>query len=100
MKIEVVRVHKLSTDGACKAFLDVVFGDQILVLGCQVVQGPKGLFGALPSQKSKKDEKYYPVVKIKGDAERNAFSDACVAAYEKGVQAAPQTAGNDQEVPF
>lgn len=99
MKIAVVRMHKLSTDGACKAFLDVVFDDMILVAGCQVVSGPKGLFGALPSQKSK-DGKYYPVVKLKDDATRNAFSEACVAAYEKGAPAAAPSTGKDEEVPF
>lgn len=53
-----------------------------------IVDGPKGLFAALPSKKSgKKDEKtgkdvYYPDVKLLDEATYNAFQSEAVAQWE------------------
>lgn len=100
MKIQVLRIKKLTGDTKLKAFVDVCFNDVLIVNGCQVFSGPSGLFASTPSSKSK-DGKYYPIVKINDDVVKNAFNEAVMKAYNIGEQpAAPASTLSQQEVPF
>ena len=99
MKIEVIRIKKLTGDSKLKAFADVMFDGLLEIKGCQVFQGPNGLFASLPSQKDKND-KYWPVAKIADDTFRSVFNDKIIAAYKSGADAPAAVAGSEQEVPF
>ena len=102
MKIRVLRMKKLTSDSKLKAFVDVIIDEAVIINGCQIFQGPNGMFAMPPSQKNQKDGKYYPVVKISDQATANEFNHVIMAAFNDG--AAPVTAASagvgTTEVPF
>ena len=107
MKITVHRIKKL-TSGKMKAFVDIVLDGTVVIKGCKVFEGPTGLFAALPSQKSAKDDKWYPTVEISDSILRDEFNRVCLEAYgpleasSLGPSVAEQEAmaSGDQVTPF
>ena len=78
--IEVRSMRKIEkVEGTLRAFADGRVGD-VLIKGCRVVQGNKGLFVSTPQAKGK-DEKWYPIVVIESDALYKDFQAAVLAAY-------------------
>ena len=107
MKITVVKIKNLNA-GKLKAFADVSF-DGVLVKGCKIFDGANGLFAALPSQKSAKDDKYYDTVVISDEVLKSEFSKAVIDAYKAQANSSlgPSIAeqeeiaqGGGQQVPF
>jgi stage V sporulation protein G len=79
--LKVVRLHRFDGDSKTKAFVDVSIGGYI-VKGLRVVKGQKGLFLAMPQEKSKDGKWYnsfYPVTK----EARSSLNDLVLAAYEE-----------------
>ena len=108
MKITVLRIKKLNS-GKMKAFIDIVLDGAVVIKGCKVFEGPTGLFAALPSQKSAKDDKWYPTVEISDSILKQEFNRVCVEAYgpveasNLGPSMAEQeeaAAGGEAVVPF
>lgn len=95
-QVSVVRMKKIEADSSLKAFADVLFFNSIIVTGCKVFSGTKGIFASLPQSKGKED-KWWPIVKIKDEALRDEFQTVMLEAYKKGVTASP---ADDSEVPF
>ncbi|MDD5634484.1 MAG: SpoVG family protein [Candidatus Omnitrophica bacterium] len=56
--VQVERIHKLTTDGATKAFCDICLLDTFIVKGLRVVQGKEGLFLSMPREQGR-DGKWY-----------------------------------------
>lgn len=100
MEIKVLRIKKFENSGNFKAFADVLFAGHIIVTGCKVFDGAKGLFAALPSQKKPNTEEYFPIVRIKDEGIRNAFNDAVLKAYNNGVVQDTSAPATTDEVPF
>ncbi len=73
-----------------------------------IVDGPKGIFGALPSKKSgKKDDKtgkdiYYPDVKLIDEATSSAFQDEVKVQWNMKLSGAEtaKPAATGKKVPF
>lgn len=79
--LKVVRLHRFDGDSKTKAFVDVSIGGYI-VKGLRVVKGQKGLFLAMPQEKSKDGKWYnsfYPVTK----EARASLNDLVLTAYEE-----------------
>jgi stage V sporulation protein G len=79
--LKVVRLHRFDGDSKTKAFVDVSIGGYI-VKGLRVVKGQKGLFLAMPQEKSKDGKWYnsfYPVTK----EARSSLNDLVLTAYEE-----------------
>jgi stage V sporulation protein G len=81
LDIKVVRMHRYDGDSKTRAFVDVSIGDYI-VKGLRVVDGQKGLFLSMPSEKGK-DGKYYDVFLPSTQEARAGLTQAVLAEYEK-----------------
>jgi stage V sporulation protein G len=97
MKIEVLKIKKINSETKLRAFVDICFGDKVIVSGCQIFDGGKGMFVGLPSVKSAKDGKYYPLVKLKDESDKKALDSVVIDAYKKE---SVETVTSNQEVPF
>lgn len=81
MKITAVSIKKMEKDNF-KGFADVTFDDCFVVKGIRILDGKKGLFVAMPSEYSEKDDEYYdrcfPITK----EFREELTDAILDGYE------------------
>ena len=81
MKITAVSIKKMNKDNF-KGFADVTFDDCFVVKGIRIMDGKKGLFVAMPSEYSEKDDEYYdrcfPITK----EFREELTDAILDGYE------------------
>jgi stage V sporulation protein G len=78
--LKVVRLHRFDGESKTKAFVDVAIGD-FVVKGLRVVQGQKGLFLAMPQEKSK-DGKYYSSFYAVTKEAKQVLADTVLSAYE------------------
>jgi len=81
LSIKVVRLHRFDGDSKLKAFADVSIGD-FLIKGLKVVEGSKGLFLSMPSEKAKDGKYYDSVIPLTKEA-RQALEDTVLAAYQE-----------------
>lgn len=79
--LEVVRLHRFAGESKLKAFVDVSIGEY-LVKGLRVVGGQKGLFLAMPQEKSK-DGKWYDTFCPLTKEARQELSEVVLAAYQE-----------------
>ena len=81
MKITAVSIKKMDKDNF-RGFADVTFDDCFVVKGIRIMDGKKGLFVAMPSEYSEKDDEYYdrcfPITK----EFREELTDAILDGYE------------------
>lgn len=81
MKITAVSIKKMEKDNF-RGFADVTFDDCFVVKGIRIMDGKKGLFVAMPSEYSEKDDEYYdrcfPITK----EFREELTDAILDGYE------------------
>jgi len=80
-EVKVIRLHKLESDSKTKAFADIAIGD-FIVKGLRVVDGKKGLFLAMPQEKSK-DGKYYNTFSAVTEEARQSLAELVLAAYQE-----------------
>lgn len=83
MEITNVEVRRVDYD-KLKAFAKVTFGHELEVKGFKIIEGSKGLFVGLPSEKSQ-DGKYYPTVYINDENLYRDLQTAVLAAYNEGA---------------
>ena len=81
LDLKVVRLHRLESDSKTKAFCDVAIGN-FVVKGLRVVQGQKGLFLAMPQEKSK-DGKWYNTFLPLTEEAKQSLCDVVLAAYQE-----------------
>ena len=78
---EVITVHRLEGTGNLKAFVDIRIGGALVIKGCTVMEGKKGMFASMPRRLGK-DGRWADVVvvsdELKGHYEQEmlkAFQD-------------------------
>lgn len=79
--IQVVRLHRFDGDSKTKAFADISIG-HFVVKGLRVVEGKKGLFLAMPQEKSK-DGKWYDTFFPATKEAREVLNDLVLNAYQQ-----------------
>jgi stage V sporulation protein G len=80
-EIQVVRLHRFDGDSKTKAFADISIG-HFVVKGLRVVEGKKGLFLAMPQEKSK-DGKWYDTFFPATKEAREVLNDLVLNAYQQ-----------------
>lgn len=81
LDLKVVRLHRYDGESKTKAFADIAIGD-FIIKGLRIVQGQKGLFLAMPQEKSK-DGKWYNVFYPVTKEARQDLADLVLAAYQE-----------------
>ena len=85
MTIKVERVYIMQGDTPLKAFADISINEAILVKGIKVVDGKKGMFVSMPSDKGK-DDKWYENVRCLDKEVREIISEEVMEAYKRECQ--------------
>ena len=80
--IKVSRIYPLQTEGALRAFADIVINDALLVKGVKVLNGRAGMFVSMPQEKSK-DDKWYDAVRCLNQDVRMLITTEVLQAYER-----------------
>ena len=81
INLKVARLHRFETDGAMKAFADVVINDALVIKGLRVVEGKKGVFVSMPQQQGK-DRKWYDTVLPLTPEVRDEITRVILEAYK------------------
>ncbi len=81
LNLKVVRIYRFDGDSKLKAFADVSIADYI-VRGIRILQGEKGLYLAMPQEKSKDGKWYNAFYPITKDARQN-LTEVVLAAYQE-----------------
>lgn len=79
--VKVFKVKKSKKNGNLKAFASITFDDAFVVKNLRIVEGTKGLFVSMPSQKGNDDEYYdvaFPITKKL----RNEITKAVLESFE------------------
>lgn len=84
-----VEVRKLDNAGKLKGTGKVLVANTLEVK-FRVMEGPTGLFAALPSTKGK-DGKYYNEVFIPDETTRKLFQEVVLEAYQANTSSAPKS---------
>jgi len=78
-------VTPLENESKLKGLATVIVSDQISVHGVKIVEGEKGLFVSMPSEKAKNGKYYDTVLPANKDAYAK-LNDTVLAAYEEALQ--------------
>lgn len=81
LNLEVVRLYRFNGDSKTRAFVDIAI-DDFIVKGLRIVQGQKGLFLAMPQEKSK-DGKWYNSFYPKTKEARENLNAVVLTAYQE-----------------
>jgi stage V sporulation protein G len=79
--IQVVRLHRFDGDSKTKAFADISIG-HFVVKGLRIVEGKKGVFLAMPQEKSK-DGKWYDTFFPATKEAREVLNELVLTAYQQ-----------------
>ena len=83
LTIEVGHVRHVHGDGNLRAFVDVTIENAFAIHGIRVVEGSKGLFVAMPSEKGR-DGEYREIVHPVTKEAREELNRVVLAAVENG----------------
>ena len=81
LKLAVTRIHKLSGEGATKAFADISMMDAIVIIGLRIVEGKDGLFVTMPREEGKDGKWYNTVIPLNREV-KNEIERIVLEAYE------------------
>ena len=79
--MKIARMNPFESTSKTKAFFDLETGDNILIKGFTLVDGPNGLFVSAPQEKGK-DNKYYEKVVIPQEM-RGKLSELAISKYNE-----------------
>jgi stage V sporulation protein G len=79
-KFVVEKIYRLPDAGSLKAFADVCYDGVLVIRGCRVLEGKKGLFVSLPQEQGK-DNKWYDQVVLRSSVAYEAFTNAVLQEY-------------------
>jgi stage V sporulation protein G len=82
---DVISVRKLEGAGKLKAYMDIRIGGSLIVSGCTIMDGKKGVFASLPRQIGR-DGKWRPVVFEADDHLREHYAKKMLDAYKEGAE--------------
>ncbi len=85
LELKVTRIHKLSTTGPMKAFVDMSVNDALLIRGVRVIEGQRGLFICMPQEKGK-DNKWYDTVRCLSQEVRYELTERVLEAYKNNAE--------------
>jgi stage V sporulation protein G len=92
MRVTDVRLRRMQPEGRMRAYASVTLDDEFVVHEMRVIDGPKGLFVAMPSRRSASGEYRDIAHPITAEARQtiqsavlDAFSQASVDASEAGA---------------
>lgn len=84
MKISNIVIRKHYETGRLKAIVSVTFDDSFVVHDIKIIDGPQGVFIAMPSRR-KGDHKYIDIVHPINSEFREYLSDAILDEYEASL---------------
>ena len=79
-KIE--KMYKLPDAGSLKAFFDVSVNDALVIKGCRLLAGKKGIFVSMPQEQGK-DDRWYDQVVFKSAKIYEDFSSVALEYYNQ-----------------
>ena len=79
--LQVVRLYRFDGESKIKAFADISIG-HFVVKGLRVVEGKKGLFISMPSEKAK-DGKWYETFFPATKEAREVLNELVLTAYQQ-----------------
>lgn len=79
--MKIARMNSYDGNSKTQAFFDVETEEGITIKGFTLVEGPKGLFVSVPSEKGK-DDKYYDKIVIPQGL-KNKLNDLAVEKYNE-----------------
>lgn len=85
MKVDVIKITPIDSEGPTAAFADVVIDGRIKVYGLRVVNGKNGMFVSMPQRKN--NDKWYDIVHLVDEADRRDLSESVLAAINGGSSA-------------
>jgi stage V sporulation protein G len=92
MKITEVKVFPVNED-RLKAYVSITLDNAFVVRDLKVIQGPSGLFVAMPSKK-RKDGQFRDIAHPLNQETRQMIEDAVFEEYEKQLQTMGATLDN------
>ena len=81
MQITNVYLRKVNSDNRMRAVANVTFDDAFVVKDIKLIEGPDGLFIAMPSRKTTNGE-FKDIAHPINPETRTKIQDAIIAAYE------------------
>ncbi len=84
MKITEVKIFAVSEE-RLKAYVSITIDDVFVVRDLKIIQGPNGLFVAMPSKK-RKDGQYRDIAHPLNQETRQMIEDAIFSAYESELK--------------
>ncbi|NPV26906.1 MAG: septation regulator SpoVG [Firmicutes bacterium] len=84
MNITDVRIRRINLEGKMKAIVSVTFDDEFVVHDVKVVEGPNGLFVAMPSRKTPEGE-FRDIAHPISSAAREVLQRAVLKAYQEAI---------------
>jgi stage V sporulation protein G len=94
MKITEVKVFPVNED-RLKAYVSITFEDCFVVRDLKIIQGPGGLFVAMPSKK-RKDGQFRDIAHPLNQETRALIEDKVFEAYEEQLKSMGQSLDNLQ----
>lgn len=92
MKITEVKVFPVNED-RLKAYVSITLDECFVIRDLKVIQGPSGLFVAMPSKK-RKDGQFRDIAHPLNQETRNMIEDAVFDAYEEQLKSMGDTLDN------
>lgn len=92
MKITEVKVFPVNED-RLKAYVSITFDNAFVVRDLKIIQGPGGLFVAMPSKK-RKDGQFRDIAHPLNQETREMIEDAVFHAYEDELKSMGETLTN------
>jgi stage V sporulation protein G len=89
MKVTEVKVFPVNED-RLKAYVSITLEDAFVVRDLKIIQGPSGLFVAMPSKK-RKDGQFRDIAHPLNQETREMIENAVFAAYEEELKSMGET---------
>lgn len=84
MNVTNVRIRRVNPEGRTKAVVSITFDDEFVVHDVRVVEGPNGLFVAMPSRKTPEGE-FKDIAHPISAAAREVIQRAVLEAYQAAI---------------
>ena len=98
MEITDIRFRKLLFDGAMRAIISVTLDDAFVIHDVKVVDGPNGLFVAMPSRRTATGE-FRDIAHPINKETRASMQEKILSAYFAQLEAAGDTSAESEPLP-
>ena len=79
---KVEKMYVLPDAGSLKGFVDISVNDELVIRGCRVLEGKKGIFISMPQEQGK-DNRWYDQVLLKNAEAYERLSTVILEHYNK-----------------